>query len=225
MRKAYRYLSAVLLFTLFSSGPVFAEKLRAPVGEPKPRSEIAEDFDNEEASETPDAARSGFFYQQNTPIYYPASSHWVTSVSAFGDSLVIEDESTWKLDPWNGRVALNWASNAPITITQNRSWFSSYDYYIVNQDTGEYIGANLYLGPAYESPYTVYIDEVNGFDGSIALSNNMRLQVCPGDYWACADWKKDHTVVLGVNGGWQSGKYNLILINVNQNAFVRAAQL
>ncbi|HAB99184.1 MAG TPA: hypothetical protein DCE71_05125 [Parachlamydiales bacterium] len=223
MKKTSKFLKSIALFTLLLPNLILAENERISVGAPPEQVEILDDFDSEETSECLDSTRTGFFHSY-PPIYYPASSHWIMKISALGDSLEIENGAVFEFDPWDGQKALYWKAQTPITITQNRTWFSKYSYRIIEQSTGESIPANLKLGPFENSEYTHFLAIIDRNQGAVALTNNLSLSICPDDEKAFATWHEGQAIIIGINSGWQSKTYNLILINVNKNNFVRAKQ-
>lgn len=81
------------------------------------------------------------------PFVDQESNHWICAISAYDDSLGIEDGSIWQLDRYDSYLVNRWMANDPIVITQNRDWFSSDQYRIFNQNLGESIAANLSFGP------------------------------------------------------------------------------
>jgi hypothetical protein len=210
------------VFSILAPTFLLAEGERVLVGEPKEQIEVLDDFDSEEASEFKDITRSGFS-NQYPPVYYPASCHWIIKISALGDSLEIEDGSVWELNSRDGHKALYWRSRNPIMITQNTSWFSNYKYRILNQQSGESIESNLVLGPFAQGEYTNLISIMDKHNGALALTDNSNLQICSSDLKTFYNWSEGQSIIIGVNSGWHS-HYDLILINVNMNDFVRARQ-
>lgn len=223
MKKVSKFLKSAALLTLLLPSFLLAEDQRVPVETPSELVEIFDDFDSEEASECQDATRNGFFHSYPA-IYYPASSHWIMKISALGDSLEIENGAVFEFDAWDGEKALYWQTQTPITITQNRTWFSKYSYRIVEQNSGESIPANLKLGCYENSEYTYFLSIIDRNQGAVALTNHLNLSICPDDAKAFATWHEGQAIIIGINSGWQSRTYNLILINVNKNNFVRAKQ-
>ncbi len=153
-------------------------------------------------------------------IYYPASVHWITQISALGNSLELEDGSVWTGET---AEALTWKSTDPLFITQNWTWFSSYTFKIINKVTGTLVPVNLKLGPYESSSYTHFISIIDKARGELALSDSSNWQVCPSDTKEFNQWSEDQAIIIGVNSGWQSS-FDILLINVNRNKFVRAKQ-
>lgn len=157
------------------------------------------------------------------PFYFPSYCHWITALSAIGDSLEIEDGSIWKIDPSNTSDARYWKSVDPLFLTQNRSWFSSYQYRLMNAQTGESIGVNLFLGPVLSSEYLHLIDAIDWTRRAVTLNDGSCWEICPRDLDLFSEWVLDDCIFIGLNSGWDSF-YDSILINSNMNQHVRARQ-
>ena len=220
----------LMIASLILTTSLFAEEERIVVGTAPETIEIAPDFDSEESGDFNEEFRSGFQFDEYPPMYYPFSCHWISKISAFGDSLEIEDGSVWELDPTDGYKALHWRSRDPLVITQNRAWFSEYNYRIINKtkefslsNTSRSVTANLKLGPFENGEYTNFIAIMDRLKGELALTDSTNLEVCPRDRSLFRNWKEGQAIIIGVNSGWESS-YDLILINVNTNNFVRAKQ-
>ncbi|MES2272711.1 MAG: hypothetical protein V4487_00765 [Chlamydiota bacterium] len=189
-------------------------------------------------------ARCGFIFDRYPPVYYPSSVHWLAAVSALGDSVEIEDGSVWKINSYDSFKALNWHGNEPLVITQNHRWFSSYNYRLINKNTGSTLEVNLFLGPVKNGEYTRYIvpsspvisgDILVDIDGNvlapfnpnsglIMLSDNTHWELDPSDSSIYRDWAFNDAIIIGSNTGRHSDRYECILINVNMNNHVRAKQ-
>lgn len=159
------------------------------------------------------------------PVYYPISTHWLAGVSVLGDSVELEDGSVWQISRYDHREALDWLSSDPLTITQNRRWFSSCEYKIVNQTSGASVEANLLLGPVKDNLHTLYITAIDLHYGVCTLMNRsgheMHWQVAPSDLVIFQNWCLNDAVIVGQNSGWESS-YEGLLINVNMNRSVLA---
>src|SRR5690606_27685764 len=102
-----------------------------------------------------------YIFDNYPSTYYPASIHWLSAVSAFGDSIELEDGSTWKVGAYDRYKAHNWRPEDPLVITQNHRWFSKCNYRIININSGASIETNLYFGPIKEGTYTIYITAID----------------------------------------------------------------
>ncbi|HLB52544.1 MAG TPA: hypothetical protein VJK48_02405 [Chlamydiales bacterium] len=161
------------------------------------------------------------------PLYFPASSHVIVEVSILGDSVKLEDGSIWNVGRYDSYRLQNWRVNDTVTITQNHSWFSSYKYRIVREQTGSTIEANLFLGPIEQGPYTLYIITLDPVQGLIHLMSGKgeltRWEISSSDRNLFAEWRFGDAVIIGQNTGWDR-TCESYLINVNENAGVRAKQ-
>lgn len=178
--------------------------------------------------ENREEAHCGYIFDRYPPVYAPSSMHWFTSVSALGDSAVIEDGSVWLLSTYEGTKALQWTTNdpnfvIPLSITQNFSWFSNYRYRIVNKSTGESIPANLHLGPLKDNPNALFISALDPANRIVILNNNKRFEVSANDLSTFQKFASFDYIIVGQNGGWSSN-YEYILINVNMDSYVHAKE-
>ena len=165
----------------------------------------------------------GFFFDNYPPVYYSSSTHWLIAVSAYGDSVELEDGSVWKISSYDGYKALNWRSKDPLMITQNSGWFSKYNYRIVNTNTGSSIQVNLYLGPIKNGEYTRYIIAIDPTYGELMLNDNSHWEMSSYDRRDFYNWALGDAIIIGYNSGWDSTCEG-ILINVNMNKSLRAKQ-
>ncbi len=164
------------------------------------------------------------FYSNGYPeIYFPLGMHCLLSVSAFGDSLDIEDGSRWKIAPSDASKVASWGSQDPLIITQNHDWFSRYNYRIINHATGGILLANLHLGPFQNGPFTRYILSINTILGEIVLTDHTRWRISALDNDAMSNWHVNDAIIIGYNTGLDTDCQGL-LINVNENQHARAAQ-
>jgi len=166
---------------------------------------------------------SGFIFDRYPAVYFPASTHWLSAVSGLGDTVELEDGSVWKINSYDSYKALNWRSNDPLAITQNNRWFSSFNYRIINKNTGASIEGNLFLGPVEKGPHTRYIVAIDKSHKEIQLSDNTRWEISYLDSSIFKDWALGDAIVIGVNSGWDSGS-EALLVNVNMNNCSRAKQ-
>jgi hypothetical protein len=205
-----------LISTLAYSNQRFEVETRKPSEEIQKNIEDQQKLENEDIYNFSDASRD------LPPTYLPLGHHFIDKLSAYGDSLVLEDGSTWDIvsDQASSDV-LSWRQEHPLTITQNRNWmfYSSYKYIITNEYNGSYVYANITLGPFVNSEYSYSITNINYNDGVIVLNNNI--------YWKTSDkkllseWLVKDGIIIGRNSSWGSWKQH-ILINTNMNNFVRA---
>lgn len=166
---------------------------------------------------------SNYFSRTYPSIYFPSGTHCLLSVSAYGNEIEIEDGSVWSISSYDAPKVAAWGSQDPIIITQNHRWFSRYNYRIINQATGGILEANLRFGPIKNGPYTRYVAGIDYLSGEIILNDLTRWQVSVLDQNDLSGWLVDDAIIVGYNSGWDSDCHGL-LINVNKNDHIRAAQ-
>ncbi len=166
---------------------------------------------------------SSKFFNKQPAIYFSQGMHSVSAVDAFGNSLELEDGSVWKISPYDAPKVAHWKAQDPILVTQNHRWFSKYSYRLINQATGAALEANLFLGPIKNGTYTRYIMSIDLSRGEVVLNDQTRWQVSSLDECSFQDWMLYDAVIIGYNSGWDANCEGL-LINVNMNQWVRAAQ-
>lgn len=162
-------------------------------------------------------------FKSYPPVYFSPAVHCLKAISAFGDSLTIEDGSQWVVSANDAPKILNWGSQDLILITQNHRWFSKYKYKIVNQNSGASVEANLNLGPIDDGNHAPCVIAIDTTRGELVLSNNSRWQISSYDSANFEDWRLNDLIIIGFNSGWDSGCPGL-LINVDMNHCVRAQQ-
>lgn len=170
----------------------------------------------------------GYIFNDYPPLYYPVSMHRLVGVSALGDSVELEDGSVWKICYYDGYKAMQWRSRDPLTITQNHRWFTSYSYRIVNQNTGESLEANLFLGPIEYGEDTFYIIDIDLVAGDLTIikgsGETIRWEVSSNDMPAFQSWALHDAIIIGQNSGWDTN-CEALLINVNKNHSILAKQI
>jgi len=157
-------------------------------------------------------------------IYYPESFHWILEPSILGDIIKLEDGSQWSVKPEDRKSLYDWILSEPVIITQNPSWFSKYNYRIVNRDTGASIAIDMSLGPLLGGEYTHWITAIDRNRREIQLEDGSIWVVSQLDTYVLGDWLLNNTIMIGANSGWLSS-YEFILINVETYKYVRATQL
>jgi len=142
--------------------------------------------------------------------------YYINNVGSRGRTLITHDETVWEISGNHSFKTCRWCPGSPVVITPNYSWFSSYDYILKNQETGEFAEADLSQGPLIE--YALFIQYVDPYQGYLQLTN--------GSHWytdisaRLLTWKTGQAILIGENDAW-FGRKN-ILININENNFVTA---
>lgn len=158
----------------------------------------------------------------NATTYYTTHEgafHHPYSVSLLGDTVELEDGSIWAVCSSDRYKTLDWMTGDLIIITPNDSWFSSYDYKLVNLNTGAKVKVNLALGPIYNGIYTHWIIAIDYYHGEICLEDGSVWKMSSLDSSVVSKWLPNDTIIIGINDGWFSGSNPNLLINVNVNNY------
>jgi len=189
-------------------------------------SEIAQE-DGEEVAENNQAAliSKGIDSEKVARAVYTTSHigafHRPTAVTALGDTVEIEDGSIWSVSSSDRYKTLDWLAGDTIIITPNHSWFSSYDFRLINQNTGASVPVVLSLGPVYNGIYTHWITAIDYNANQLCLEDGSVWSISGLDDSVSNKWVINDTVIIGINDGWWSGSRPNILINVNMVNYVR----
>lgn len=202
----------------------------APVGSRSMSDEVLKELnaakESEEAqgpvSDVNTEEAAGCFDCDYSPVY-PNSTHWIETLSLFGESVGIEDGSIWQVNCSDRNLVQDWVLSDPVIITQNRSWFSSCKYRILNKNDGSSIPANLAYGPIIGGEYSLQISNIDHYNGLLILSDNSHWKISSRDRYLFPEWTLGDYILLGVNSGWDSS-CPYILINSNMDNFIRAKQ-
>jgi hypothetical protein len=145
--------------------------------------------------------------------------HFPVSVSYFGDTVQLEDGSIWTVNASDSYQTLNWLTSDIIIIVPNQSLFSSYQYRLINVNTGANVKVNLYLGPIYNGAYTHWIVAIDYVYREIYLDDGSIWKMSSLDQYTLNKWLPNDTVIIGINDGFYSLSNPNILINVNMNNY------
>lgn len=169
----------------------------------------------EQAPRTNDAASllklqdqfsAGLFYST-----HPGAFHWPLLI---GNTVELEDNSLWAVNPGDSYKTLNWIGSDVLVIAANSTWLPSYYLYrIHNQSTGVSIEANLslFLSPLYHSLYNHRIAAIDDILQIIWLEDGSAWSILSCDY--SRKWQIGDTILIGINTGWFSTSKPNILIN------------
>lgn len=173
-------------------------------------------------SEAPKASfQAGFAVTEHSGAF-----HNPVSVTLLGDSVMLEDGSTWSVSVEDWYKALNWYTTDLVVLSPHEWSTYLHPYRMTNQNTGESIQVSLTLGPIYAGLYTYWITSTSYWFSNAATLND-------GSTWTMDDydsnynnvsrtWMPNDTIIIGVNDGLYASIYPNILINVNTNTWVRA---
>lgn len=155
-------------------------------------------------------------------IYYtthPGAFHYPKGVSIFGETVELEDGSLWSIYSGDRYLTLNWLVTDDIVITPNWTWYSIFQYRLVNQQTGASVQASLTLGPIYAGFYTHWIVAIDYYNNQICLEDGSVWSMSAFDTSITNKWLINDTIIIGVNDGVLSSTRPNILINVNTNNY------
>lgn len=144
---------------------------------------------------------------------HPGAMKSIYDMSLYGIELI--DRSVWTVNPYHTHILGHWYIDDMIVITPNRSWFSSYQFCLTNQQTGDSVEVNLTLGPIYNGYYTNWIVAIDDYYNKVYLNDGSVWSMSAFDSGLIRQWEVNDTVIIGVNNGWLSSTRPNILINVN----------
>jgi hypothetical protein len=153
-----------------------------------------------------------------SPSYSYHPLYYIKDIGAQGKTLTTYDETVWLVSDSDSYIARTWYADAPVVITPNYSWFSSYDFRLKNMTFNESVAVNLSQGPFVEN--AIFITDIDTYYGIITLSN--------GSAWSTGylysnntqlrQWKVGQAVLIGESDNWFSPSF--ILVNINENNYV-----
>lgn len=147
--------------------------------------------------------------------------HKPKAVSPLGDTVELEDGSIWSVKSSDRFKTLDWLASDTIIVTPNHSWFSTYDFVLNNQNTGESVESVLSLGPIYNGIYTHWITAIDYNNNMIWLEDGSSWRITVWDYSVISKWLINDTVIVGIWDGWFSTDNPNIMINVSMNNYAR----
>ena len=156
---------------------------------------------------------------------YPQHYHWIKKISRLGDVIYTEDDCKWSVNPKDQWKLQYWKIGVDIVlITQNRSWFSNYQYVIMNTTDSSSIEVDLKVGPAHTGEYTRWVASLDLAEGTILLDDGSRWKVNEDDQNALLKaWEVSDPIIVGKNTEWfASQEHILINADTEDTHFVRA---
>lgn len=157
---------------------------------------------------------------------HPAAYQHPVAVSFVGDSVELMDGSIWVVSPYDAYKTINWFPTDLVVISPNKSWFSSYSFRLTNQNTGESVAVNLFLGPIdplFNSLYTHWVVGIDYYHNTVFLEDGSVWSMSSLDANVVDQWMINDVVIIGVNTGWLSSYNPNILINVNMLNYAAGA--
>ncbi len=179
--------------------------------------QVDEEVSDEDISK-PKLAQKGI----SKAIYYSTHEgafHRPIAVSLLGDAVELEDGSIWSISASERYKTLDWMTGDVVIVTPNHTWFSVYDYCLINLNTGASVSVNLSLGPIYNGYYTHWIVAIDYANRELCLEDGSVWRISSLDQANMYKWLPNDTIIIGINDGWFSGSNPNILINVNVNNY------
>lgn len=147
--------------------------------------------------------------------------HRPIAVTPMGDEVTLEDGAVWRIRSYDWADTRNWLATDQILVTQNVSWFSIYDYVLINQSSGATVQANLQFQPNYLTGYARMITGFNDIYNYIYLDDGSIWEISYSDRDSMMKWCLNDMVIIGVNDGWDKYSRPNILINATINQYLR----
>lgn len=161
------------------------------------------------------------FFSTLPVIYLPEDGQYLIEASIQRKAVILDDCSVWRVNPTDLNKFPNWKAGDFLLITQNRNWFSHYNYRIINHSRQESMEAYLHEKPDINGKHSHSIFAMNFDNGKLVFKNNSVWELCQSDYSTYRNWAINDLIIVGINTGWQSD-YTHILINIDTDSWVRA---
>lgn len=149
--------------------------------------------------------------------FYDEASHWVSNVGIFGDWVKFEDGSKWQIALSNQNEVAKWWVGDEIYVSQSDSVL--YDYIVVNRTRAKHVYATRMTKPNYFGAYTRYIVAIDRFSDRILLNDGTWWNVSWFDDCIMQRWSENHSIIIGLNSGFDCLSYPFILINVGIDTY------
>lgn len=167
-----------------------------------------------------------FTYQNH---FLPVYQHYLFSTQTDGQMIEMDDGSIWKINYYHRYVVHRWRSGDALEISQTYNTRGD-RFWISNKSLGSYVSAELSAGPIVNHSGTNHLLYVDG--QNVSIVSNVGIQtnyfVDTRDAYLISSWQANQAIIVGKNNvswfNWFEVS-DVILINVEQNAFVRAKLL
>lgn len=152
---------------------------------------------------------------------HEGAMHHVVAITPNGNEITLVDGSTWRVRSSDCYRVLNWLTTDEILITPNSSFFSLYDYKMINRSTGAEVKANLLLQPVLGAADTYQITGFNDNYDYIYLNDGSVWAISPYDHALYNKWMIGDLIIVGSNSGWDRHSRPNVLINATYNSYIR----
>lgn len=130
-------------------------------------------------------------------------------------SLILEDQSEWKVKPSHVSRLLHWKKGHRIALTQNNTLFlTKFPYRLINYTLNQSIDVKQYSGPDLRCGHINVIEEIDYETGEIKFYNGRKGKMRLSDSYLYTLWNKEDVVMTGVRSG-RGSDYGQIIINAN----------
>ena len=223
-------LYSLLSIFLFASASFADEDIRIPLPNtesneniPQTEEKTSNEINQNKKQEGDIATQTGCFLCSCIPAYYNNGLHSLTSISIYGDSIVLKDGSVWAVDPFFKNEVFLWSGYDPLIIFPNNSLFSPYKYVIQNQALGTQIEVNMIYGPAIGNPFALQIVAIDYLRGEVFLNDHSRWYICESDLDLLYKWAEGDYIIVGTNV-YPCCSLSNVLINVNMDNHIYSEQ-
>lgn len=154
--------------------------------------------------------------------------HWIQEIPE-DTKIKLEDGSIWACDSSQSSIVKKWEEKDTIVVSPKQiTWGTNYIYVMTNKDRNSSINVSLYSEPVSFGSHTTWI---RGFlknktivfllDGDASCS---RWEISSLDQELVESWSRNDSIIVGQNDSllWWLSDYDHILINANNNHYVRA---
>lgn len=164
------------------------------------------------------------YYTSHPGAFYTYEGLFSVSFGPYIDinAMRLADGSYWGINPGDYHKTHNWIPGDSVIITPNHWYYfsyASYDFRIVNQDTGESVAVNLCVDPSFYGPLTHWIVGFDDIRGLIYLEDDSVWSMSSFDRNITDRWDFNDTIIIGVNDGMFSSTRPNILINARDGSY------
>jgi hypothetical protein len=176
----------------------------------------------EETESSKEHQPSASRYYNAVTTSHPGVLYYPVAVTTNGDEVTLMDGSVWQIRSYDRDQTRGWFATDEIIILPNTSFFSFYDYKLLNTITGAEVEANMLLSPILGTAYTRQILGFNDTYNYVYLTDGSVWSTSPSDYYLYKKWMVGDIVMIGANLGWDSYERPNILLNATYRTYIRA---
>jgi hypothetical protein len=155
---------------------------------------------------------------------HPGAFQQIQIVSFDGTFIELSDGSQWEVSVADSHKVVSWIG-CDLFITLNHSWFSLYDYCLVNLNNGEKAKVNITAGPFFQGARSHWIVAINYAARQVTLEDGSVWRIPPSSAGVLKYWMVNDPVIIGVYDGWFSASNPNFLMNVSLNKINQPAYI